>query len=224
VAEPQGPAAARVFLRPIANPMGLGFLGLAGATMTVSALELGWIAASERGRVGLIMLIVAPIPQLIASVFGFLARDDIAASGFGWLTVIWLAYGIIEATTPPGSTSGALGVFLVVGAAGLMLNALGSGPRKGLPFYVLIVAALRVLLTAAFELSDAAGVKDAAAWVGVVLTPLALYASIALSLEDLRRRPVLPTLRRGSVRSMFDEELPEQVSEVAQEAGVRRQL
>ncbi len=33
--------AVRVVLRPIANPFALGFLGLAGATLTVSGLELG---------------------------------------------------------------------------------------------------------------------------------------------------------------------------------------
>jgi hypothetical protein len=31
----------RVFLRPIGNPLPLGFLALAGATMLVSGLQLG---------------------------------------------------------------------------------------------------------------------------------------------------------------------------------------
>ena len=36
-------------LPPIGNPLPLGFLGLAGATLLVSGLQLGWLDACRRG-------------------------------------------------------------------------------------------------------------------------------------------------------------------------------
>jgi uncharacterized protein len=35
--------AARIVLRPIGNPLPLGFLALAAATLLVSGLQLGWL-------------------------------------------------------------------------------------------------------------------------------------------------------------------------------------
>ena len=37
-------AATRVVLRPIANPLPLGFLALCAGTLLVSGLQLGWLA------------------------------------------------------------------------------------------------------------------------------------------------------------------------------------
>src|SRR3979409_1872728 len=46
----------RVLLRPLAGPMSLGFLGLAGATFVVAGLNLGWVAASEQKKGALIVI------------------------------------------------------------------------------------------------------------------------------------------------------------------------
>lgn len=220
----QAPQAARVFLRPIANPFALGFLGLAGATLTLGALQLGWIPADQRGQVALIILVAAPLPLFVSSVFGFLGRDDIAATGMGWMAATWLAYGLIEVSTPPGSTSTALGVFLLVAASGCLLNAAAGGRAKGVAAAVMALVGARFLLSAVYELSASGGWKDAAGWVGVVLCPAALYGGLALAMEDLQRRPVLPTLRSAQARRMFGEPLAAQVRDVAGEAGVRREL
>jgi hypothetical protein len=64
---------ARVMLRPIGNPLPLGFLALAAGTLLVAGLQLGWLAPSEGHDVALILIaFVAPL-QLLASVFGYLA-------------------------------------------------------------------------------------------------------------------------------------------------------
>jgi uncharacterized protein len=47
---------ARIMLRPIGNPLPLGFLALAGATLLVSGLQLGWLGASEGRNVALILI------------------------------------------------------------------------------------------------------------------------------------------------------------------------
>jgi succinate-acetate transporter protein len=215
--------ATRVVLRPIANGMALGFLGLAGASGALATMQLGWVAASQRHQMALIVLVVAPLPQLLSSIFGFLGRDAIAASGMGWLSATWLAYGLVMATTPVGTTSPALGAYLVIAGIGLALISIGSD-GKGVASWTIAINGLRFLASAVFELSSSTPWERVAGVVGLVICALALYAALALALEDLRRRPVLPTLRRGEVREMFDEPLAEQVRSVAGEAGVRRQL
>lgn len=215
---------AQVFLRPIANPLALGFFGLAGATLTLGALQLGWIPADQRSQVALIVLVVGPLPMTVASIFGFLGRDDIAATGMGWMAASWLAYGLIEVSTPPGSTSMALGVFLLAAGAGCLLNAIAGGPAKGVAAAIIGLAGARFLLSGIYELRAGVGFKHVAGWVGVALCPAALYAGVALAMEDLHRRPVLPTFRGERSRRMFDRPLAEQVDGVAHEAGVRRQL
>lgn len=216
--------ATRVMLRPIANPFGLGFIGLAGAAIAVSALQLGWAPASERAQTALIVLVVAPIPQLIASVFGFLARDPLASSGMGWLAGSWLAYALVLVSTPAGSTSEVLGVFLIVAAAGLAITAAGAATAKLVPAAVMALAALRFALSAVYELTASHGWGDASGVVGVVLAAAALYAAASLSIEDLKRRTVLPTLRHGRGREALSGDLASQVSAVGNEAGVREQL
>ena len=44
-----------VVLRPVASPLALGFYGVAGSSLTLSGLELGWIPHSEQVEVGLIV-------------------------------------------------------------------------------------------------------------------------------------------------------------------------
>lgn len=66
--------------------------------------------------------------------------------------------------------------------------------------------------------------QTAAGVTGILLGMLALYAALAFELEDQRRRTVLPTLRKGGGLTAMRADLPAQVDEVANEAGVRKQL
>jgi succinate-acetate transporter protein len=55
--------AARIVLRPIGNPLPLGFLALAAATVLVSGLQLGWLATDQGRDVALILIaFVFPAP------------------------------------------------------------------------------------------------------------------------------------------------------------------
>jgi len=46
----------RIILRPLANPLPLGFLALAGGTFVLSGLQLNWIKPSEGTNVALILI------------------------------------------------------------------------------------------------------------------------------------------------------------------------
>src|SRR5579884_480126 len=110
--------ASRVFLRPIANPFALGFVGLAVATILASGVELGWIPSSERVQTAVLIIAFAPVIQIVACVFGFLARDSVAATALGVLAASWLAVGVSLLLSKPSShnQSHALALLLFVSA------------------------------------------------------------------------------------------------------------
>lgn len=219
-AEPQ----VRVVLRPLASPFALGFFALAAAALTTAGLDLGWIPATEQHQVGMLVLVFTPLPQLVASVLGFLSRDPVAGTGLGVLSATWAARGITLLTSPPGATSDALGTLLLVAAAAVGVSAAEAATGKLVPALVMGLAAVDFLLSALHELAGGAGLEHAAGIAGVVVAAVAVYAAGSLALEDLKHQTVLPTGRRGEGRLALEHDLAGQVSDVATEAGVRRQL
>jgi uncharacterized protein len=133
-------ALTRVVVRPIANPFALGFLGLAGATLVLAGQELAWIPSRQTLEVAIIVLISAPLLQLIACVFGFLGRDPVAATGMGTLAVTWGRSASCTPCSPPTPLP-ALGTFLFLSAAGVLLSALLSAETKLLPAAVMALTA-----------------------------------------------------------------------------------
>lgn len=217
-------AVTRVFLRPVASPFALGFLGLAGATVTLAGQELGWVPAHEHVQVALIVLLTAPLLQLIACVFGFLARDPVAATGMGLLAVSWLVIGAVHLVSHPHSHSPALGTFLLLSCTGMFLSAVTAAESKLLPALVMATTAARFLTTGLFEMLGDPAIKTASGALGCFLGLVALYGAFAVELEGLEHRTVLPTWRRGRGALALQPDLAEQVRTVAAEPGVRNQL
>jgi uncharacterized protein len=215
---------ARIVLRPIGNPLPLGFLALAAGTLLVSGLQLEWLDPTDGRQVALILIAFVFPLQLIASVFGFLARDVVAGTGMGVLCGTWLSIGLVKLTSEPGATSDALGLFLLVAAAAMLVPAAASTAGKLVPAAVLTTTALRFAATGLFELTGADMWKAVAGLVGVLLCAVALYAALAMALEDVRRRTVLPLGRRGPGEEALGGGLDEQLRRVEGEAGVREQL
>jgi succinate-acetate transporter protein len=106
----------RVMLRPLGNPLPLGFLALAGGTFLVAGLQLEWLQPADGAQVAIILIAFVFPLQLVASVFGFLARDVVAGTGMGLLSGTWLSIGLVTLTGQPGATSDALGLFLLLAA------------------------------------------------------------------------------------------------------------
>jgi uncharacterized protein len=204
-------AAERVFLRPIGNPHPLGFLALSAATMLVSGLQLGWVEPSQGTDVALVLIAFVFPLQLVASVFGYLARDVVAGTGMGILAGTWLAIGLIKLGAPPGTTSHALGLFLLLAGVAMFVSAIAAVPAKVVPAAVMGLAGVRFLLTGIFELSASDGWGDLAGVVGLVLCALGLYAALALAVEDSRGATVLPVARHDG-------------ADIRRDAGVREQL
>ena len=220
----KAPPGTRVFLRPIATPLPLGFLGLAGGTFTLAGIQLDWISMLEAPIVGVVLLTFTFPLLLVAAIYGFLARDAMAATGMGVLAGAWLAIGYTMANTVPGFTSGALGLLLLAAGVALVIPLLSAGLGKLAASAVLAFAALRFFLTGAYELSSDAAWRTAAGVVGLILAAVAVCAALAFESELLRKRPLLPTLRRGEGRDVMTEPAEEETADLHREAGVRRRL
>lgn len=216
--------ATRVVLRPIANPFPVGFAGLAAASVTVAGTELGWIGHPDFVHAGLIVLIFAPLLQLIACVFGFLGRDAVAATGMGVLAGTWASIGAVTVTSPAGSVSHALGTLLFLAGAAVLVSVFIAATAKLVPAIVMFLTAVRFVVTGIYEFVPDPGWKTAAGVVGLVVAFAALYGMASLEIEGMRRSPLLPTWRIGQGRQALSRDLPSQVREVAAEAGVRKQL
>jgi uncharacterized protein len=202
----------RVMLRPIGNPLPLGFLALAGGTLLVSGLQLRWLSDSQSEDVALILIAFVFPLQLVAAVFGFLGRDVVAGTGMGILCGTWLSIGVVTLTSAPGSTSDALGLFLLLAAVAMLVPTAAAASGKLVAVAVLATTALRFACTGIHQLSASDTWKDVAGVVGLALCAIAVYAALAVALEDARRTTVLPTGRRGAGR------------DVEEEAGIRPQL
>jgi succinate-acetate transporter protein len=217
-------AATRIVLRPIGNPLPLGFLALAAATLLVSGLQLDWLKPSDGRAVALILIAFVFPLQLLSSILGFLARDVVAGTGMGVLAGSWLSIALVQLTSPPGSTSDALGLFLLIAALAMLVSAGAAATGKLVPAAVLATTATRFAVTGAYQLSASSSWKEAAGIVGLVLCALAVYAALAMALEDVRGETVLPLGRRAGGRAAMAGGGAEQLAPLEHEAGVRQQL
>lgn len=148
--------------------------------------------------------------QLLASIFGFLARDSAAATGMGILSASWLTIGLVKLNSAPTATS-----------AALLIPAIGTAFGKLALALVLFLAATRFFFTGIYQLTANPDVQYAAGVVGLVLLGVAFYAALALELEDVRRKTVLPLLRLGAGKASVEGNMDDQLE---REAGVREEL
>jgi uncharacterized protein len=213
-----------VLLRPLAGPLGIGFLALAGASLVVAGLQLGWVDAAEGKQVALILIAFTVPLQFLASVLAFWARDGVAATGMGLLSGIWLAVALVLFTSEPGSTSDALGLFLLLAMLAMWVPATGALSAKLVPALVLGTAGLRFGLTGLYQLTDGEVWEDLAGVVGLALAGIAVYAAAASELENTLKRTVLPLGRRAKGRTAVEGTYGQQVAQLHKEPGVREQL
>ncbi|NJC72296.1 hypothetical protein HC031_21630 [Planosporangium thailandense] len=116
-------SATRVFLRPLATPLPLGFLALMLSTTTFAVVELGWVPAAQNKVAALVAVVLTAPLQLLSAVLGFLARDPVAGTGVAVLSGTWAVIGVTTLLSPPGAHSPGLGVLLVCAGVALLVPA-----------------------------------------------------------------------------------------------------
>jgi succinate-acetate transporter protein len=222
--DPSPASHARIMLRPIATPFPLGFLALATASLLVAGQELHWLPKADHETVALALIAFAFPLQLLASIFGFLGRDTVAATGFGVQGATWLFVGLSQLSHLGRSTDHGVGLLLIASSGWVLLCALGASLGKLGVALVLTLTAGRFLLTGLYELIGSSGLEHAAGILGLVLVGVATYVALALEVENLRRQTVLPVGRRGRGADALRSPLSDQLRSVEHEAGVREQL
>lgn len=221
---------ARVFLRPLATPLPMGFLALVVATTVFSAIQLGWISPAEGVVASRVVLVLCVPVFLLACVFGFLSRDPVAGTGMGMLAVGWGSIALASLTSHlPLPTPGEAVILYTL--TGVMLVPVVASFGKPVAGLVMGTTAARYAVTAtaglasSYHWAGAATWTHAAGWVGIALAAVGLYAALAFELEGIAHKAVLPVPRAGSGR--LDDahvDLDEQVPDLLREAGVRQQL
>lgn len=214
----------RIFVRPIATPVPLGFLGLMVATSVLACFNLGWVPVAEQHQVALVLVGFAFPLQALACTFCFLGRDAPAAAGIGVQGASWLAIGLIMLAGSPGSRSSTLSVLLFAAAGALIPSAATTMLGKVVPGLVMSATALRFVLTGIYERFGGTGWEHVAGWEGIALACLAFYTALATDLESAMRRIVVPIGRHGGGRAALRKGLIEQAAELGKEPGVRQQL
>jgi uncharacterized protein len=214
--------APRIFLRPIGSPLTLGTSGLAIASVVQSGLDLHWLALDQTHDVGLILVTVPFVLQIIACVFSYLARDGAAGAAVGVLSAGWLAMGLIQVTSVPGTRSGALGLMLLAAGAVLLASSLAVGVSKPLAGAVFMLAALRFITGGLYELGGSSFWQDAGGIIGLGVVGIAVYCVLAFELEGQLHRPVLPTFRRGRGAAAITDDPASAIDGVVSEPGVRQ--
>lgn len=214
----------RIFVRPMASALPLGFFAFAVGTVLLSAVELKWIPPGESKIVAaLVLAYVAPL-ELLAAIFAFLSRDTgtgttMAIFGAGWIALA-LQYLLLgtEATTT------AMGVFMIQDSLAILALGVVSFSAKPMMAGILFFAAVRFLLSACVQFGAGSVLGIAAAAIGLLVGLLAVYGGLALLLEDIKQKAVLPVFRRKDAQRSIEGSLDEQLSRVLHEAGVRQQL
>jgi succinate-acetate transporter protein len=224
----KGDERARVVVTPIATPLPLTCLGLVGATTILSGLELHWISPGDARLTGWTLLAV-PLPlQLTASIFGFHGRSATAATGSSVLAAAWLgiALALINGHAGAFTPSRPVGMLaFAVGAALLVPAAADARSGSPLPTATLGLASVRFVLTGITALTESSGLKTATGIVGLAVAAVALYAALALELEDNSiEDTLLPTFKWGQSAKALLAPLDAQVDRLEHEAGVRKNL
>lgn len=210
-------------LRPVGSGLPLGFFSFGIGMLLLGCQEIGWIPVGEQRDVGLLLATFVFPLELLATIFAFLARDTLGATTLGLFTTSWLALGLAQITSPAGSKSVALGIYLFGFAAAVVLLALLSAMGK--PFFsvLLSLATVRMVLSGVYEVGGGTTVYTVAGGFAIALTVLAMYGGAALALEDAKQRELLPLFRRGQAAASF-EGFEAQLERLEAEPGVRPQL
>lgn len=217
-------AEVRINLRPLASALPLGFLSFGIGMFLLGAQGAGWIPVGQAAQLGLVLAAFVFPLELLATIFAFLSRDVLSASALGLFSTSWLTLGLVDMTAQPGQTSKVVGFYLFAFTVAIAVLALVGFLGKPLISLLLLISAARALLQAIYEMSGTTGAERGSGYVALVIAGMAGYGGLALLLEDLRQRAVLPIARRGASQQSIEGDLGVQVARARQEAGVRQQL
>lgn len=217
-------ALARIFVRPIASGLPLGFLAFGMGMFMLGVLGLELVPATDARNAALVLVLFVFPLELVATVIAFLARDTMGATALGLFTTSWLTFGLAVLLAKPGATSESLGYYEVFFTVAVLAIASIAWLGKPLLAAIMSVAAVRAALAAVYQFNGSTTANHVSGVLGFVISGLAVYGALAFMLEDVRGEAVLPIFRRGAARQAIEGSLADQLANLEAEAGVRQQL
>jgi uncharacterized protein len=175
--QPRLRSAAGWIVRPVESPLRLGFLPLAGATATLSALELGWVPVGGNERVAVALLALFVPLQTLCTLFANRRGQVVVLAALGMLSSAWLAFGLDLLISGGGPGSEIVGCFLVVLAAALLAPASAVALDSPMTAGLLAAVAVRLLCSGIYEISGSAPWRVTAGWLGMFVAVLAVAAA-----------------------------------------------
>ena len=215
---------ARVVVRPYGSALPLGFFSFGVGMLVLGGIGLGWVHGPDLRVAGILLAAFVFPLEFLSATIAFLARDTAGAASLGMFSTSWLALGLVHVVSPTGQRSPAVGLYLVM--FGVMVLALAAASMLGKPLLGILlgIAATRSFLAGAWELGAGHALATVAGATAIAIAAFSVYGGLALLLEDLQQRAVLPILRTGAAAESMQGDLEAQLSRVEREAGVRQQL
>ena len=190
----------RVVLEPIAAPSALGLLAFAGATFLAGAHFAHWIPGPIDPLLPL-LLALGGVVQIAAGMWGFKARDGLAAAIHTIWGAHWLGFGTLQllvlggaVSQPPGAFPALGWWYLVMGALMLVGVVAATGENAGILSMLVLLTGACVVMGLG-QLLGSTGLGEAAGYLFAASAACALYTGAALMIEDVRGRPLLPVGR-----------------------------
>jgi succinate-acetate transporter protein len=214
----------RIFVRPLASALPLGFFSFAVGMLLLAGSGNGWLPPSDQHTVGILLAAFVFPLETIAAVIAFLARDTFGATGLGLFSSSWLALGLTDVAGPPGALNRAVGLYDFAFAVVIVLLAAAAVLGKPLIAVALGLSAFRAVFFGVYEFGASQTFARASGWIAVAIFAVAVYGGIALLIEDVQQREVLPVFRVGTSRHSVEGDLHDQLRGIGREAGVRHTL
>lgn len=214
----------RIVVRPVGSSLPVGFFAFGTGTVLLAAVELKWIGPPEKmALISVVLAFVAPL-ELLAAVFAFFSRDTGAATAMAIFGSGWIALSLYFLNAGMQAKTTTFGIFLIMDSLAILALGIASYAGKPLLSLILLIAAARFLLVACVQFGAGASVALASGAVGLLTGVFAVYGGLALLLEDVKQKTVLPMFRRRSAKAALEGGLEDQLDRIAREAGVRQQL
>lgn len=214
----------RIVVRPFGSALPIGFFAFAVGTVLLGAVELKWIYPPETlALVSILLAYVAPL-ELAAGIFALLSRDPGAASAMGIFGAGWIALSLYYLNSGLEAKTVTMGIFMIMDSLAILSTAIVSASGKPLISVILFISGVRFLLVACLQFGAGPTVGIISGALGLLTGVFAVYGGLALLLEDIHQKAVLPTFRRAASQQALEGSLEDQLRRIDSEAGVRQQL
>jgi uncharacterized protein len=214
----------RIVVRPYGSVVPLGFFAFGIGMFLFAALDAPWVKPEESHTIGLMLVsFVGPL-EAVATVLAFLARDTMSGVALGLFTGSWFMTGLTTVKATPGVLSPAQGYFLIGFTVAVVLLAGVATLGQPLISALLLIASIRAICAAVYQLGGGAGWNHVSGWIAVAIFCVAMYGGLAFLLEDAKGHAVLPIGRRGQSLEAIEGDLTPQFARIADEPGVRKSL